>query len=257
MKQLMTLIVLATIIVTFAAEEKKPKRTIEERMQRRYQRHGGKVEHRALMKGNFQIVNCQDLVAITNGDATAAWYGNLLCSDFRYVSKHEKVSVNDAKQFREKLNANAAVFIVDDSNIPALLVAPEECWALVNAAKLKTKDCTDEKLLARLKREIARGIMMVCGTDGVSYGEAAKAIITPADVEYRAPDGIPPDSLMKVGDYLPKIGIVPYVRSTYRRACEEGWAPAPTDTVQKAIWEDVHSVPKNPMTIEYDPKKGR
>ena len=28
---------------------------------------------------------------------------------------------------------------------------------------------------------------------------------------------------------------------TYRQACIEGWAPAPTNDVQKAIWEKVHS----------------
>ena len=257
MKKTMIVAAIISATLVIGADEKKPKRTIEERMQRRYLRHGGRVEHRALMKGNFQIVNCQERAAITNGEATATWYGNLLCSDFRYVPKHGKVSVLNAKESREKLNANAAVFIVEEPDIPALLVAPEECWALVNVTKLLTEGCTDAKLLTRLKHEVARGIMMVCGTDGVPYGESAKAVLTPADGEYRAPDGIPPDSLMKVGDYLPKIGIVPYVRTTYRKACEEGWAPAPTDTVQKAIWEDVHAVPKNPMKIEFDPKKGR
>ena len=43
--------------------------------------------------------------------------------------------------------------------------------------------------------------------------------------------------------------------STYRKACQEGWALAPTNDVQKAIWKEVHSIPDKPMTIEYKPKK--
>ena len=44
---------------------------------------------------------------------------------------------------------------------------------------------------------------------------------------------------------------------TYKEACEEGWAPAPTNEIQKAIWDKVRATPKNPMKIEFDPKKGR
>ena len=45
---------------------------------------------------------------------------------------------------------------------------------------------------------------------------------------------------------------------TYKRACEEGWAPAPTNDIQKAIWErakaDKERGPSNPIEIPM-PKK--
>ena len=44
---------------------------------------------------------------------------------------------------------------------------------------------------------------------------------------------------------------------TYKDACEAGWASKPTNIWQKAIWDKVHTTPKNPMKIEFDPKKGR
>ena len=44
---------------------------------------------------------------------------------------------------------------------------------------------------------------------------------------------------------------------THKKACQEGWAPAPTNDVQKAIWEKVHAIPDKPMTIEFDPKKDK
>jgi hypothetical protein len=57
--------------------------------------------------------------------------------------------------------------------------------------------------------------------------------------------------------HLKAIGITKKVVKTYLDACEEGWAPAPTNDVQKAIWDKVHAAPKNPMKIEFNPKKGR
>ena len=53
------------------------------------------------------------------------------------------------------------------------------------------------------------------------------------------------------------MGVAVRRRVSYRKACQEGWAPAPTNDIQKAIWDKVHAVPATPMKIEFDPKKGR
>ena len=50
-------------------------------------------------------------------------------------------------------------------------------------------------------------------------------------------------------------GIVPGKRAVYRKACEEGWAPAPTNDVQKAIWDKVHEMPTEPIKIKPETKK--
>jgi hypothetical protein len=70
-------------------------------------------------------------------------------------------------------------------------------------------------------------------------------------------DNLPIDGPMRCSRYLLSLGVRPFRRVSYRKACEEGWAPSPTNDIQKAIWNAVHSVPKNPMKIEFDPKKGR
>ena len=48
-------------------------------------------------------------------------------------------------------------------------------------------------------------------------------------------------------------GIIPGKRAVYQKACEEGWAPAPTNDVQRAIWEKVKAEqsekPSNPIRI--------
>jgi len=42
-----------------------------------------------------------------------------------------------------------------------------------------------------------------------------------------------------------------------REACQEGWAPAPTNDIQKAIWNEVRQLPAKPIKIEFDPAKGK
>ena len=52
-------------------------------------------------------------------------------------------------------------------------------------------------------------------------------------------------------------GVTPGNIETYETACCQGWAPTPTNDLQKAIWDKVHAIPATPMKIEFDPKKGR
>ena len=60
-----------------------------------------------------------------------------------------------------------------------------------------------------------------------------------------------------IGNHMVKAGMEATVTAYYRQACTEGWAPAPTNEVQKAIWDKAHAVPAKPMKIEFDPKTGK
>ena len=59
--------------------------------------------------------------------------------------------------------------------------------------------------------------------------------------------------------YMAARGVTPHYRCPYFKACEEGWAPAPTNEYQRAVWEKVHAIPDKPMKIEFDPatQKGK
>ena len=70
-------------------------------------------------------------------------------------------------------------------------------------------------------------------------------------------ESIPVDMINYWQRRLKALGITKKISATYLDACEQGWAPAPTNEYQKAIWDKVHAAPKNPMKIEFDPKKGR
>ena len=55
------------------------------------------------------------------------------------------------------------------------------------------------------------------------------------------------------------MSLAPTVRKievvSYQDACEMGVAPAPTNDVQKAIWDKVHAMPTEPIKIKPEEKK--
>ena len=50
---------------------------------------------------------------------------------------------------------------------------------------------------------------------------------------------------------------VPQEVTTYKKACQEGWAPNPTNEWQQAIWDETRQLPTKPIKIEFDKAKGR
>ena len=52
-------------------------------------------------------------------------------------------------------------------------------------------------------------------------------------------------------------GVTQFKISTYEQACMEGWAHAPTNDVEKAIWDDIHQMPSNPLEIKPESQRGK
>jgi len=62
---------------------------------------------------------------------------------------------------------------------------------------------------------------------------------------------MPVDRVQCMVNFLKANGMSQEQRATYRHACEQGWAPAPTNDYQKAIWNEVHEMPTEPIKIKY------
>ena len=157
-----------------------------------------------------------------------------------------------------RTKAAAAIFLVESDVMPSLLVAPESDWAIVNVTPL-AKDGPDEaKFRMRLEKEIWRAFGFLCGA---AYSNSQSCVMNPVedieDLDLLRGKYICPEPQVSIRKQLTKIGVKPYYRTTYLAACREGWAPQPTNEFQKAIWEKAHALPKNPMKIEFDPKKGK
>ena len=188
-----------------------------------------------------------------------------------YMRFHAKMSI-DIKTVDEakaatpsaksagSLGATIVVFVKDDAKSESpILVSPDEFWAVVNVAALDVDKPGDEILALRTRKAINRAICLVCGAGGSQY---PNTLVGPfkngiKDYDRFSNEGLPPDVFTRMQHYLKTFDVRPIFRTTYANACQQGWAPAPTNEFQKAIWDKVHAVPATPMKIEFDPKKGR
>ena len=156
------------------------------------------------------------------------------------------------------VSADIACFFIDDPAYPLSLYAPEANWVVVNVAKLKADSPNAERLALRCRKMLARSMTFALGAS--FRNNLASPMQTVTDLktlDEMAVDRISIFDYNNILQHLPKIGVTPTRKTTYKAACREGWAPAPTNEYQKAIWDEVHALPKTPMKIEFDPKKGR
>ena len=152
-----------------------------------------------------------------------------------------------------KAKAQALIMVVDNPTDPSLLVAPEARWAKVNVGKLKEKNAE-----ARTRQEVLRAFAFLCGGISSHYPHPMTGYIgDPSQFDDMPVHELPVDVIGRFSKYLGQMGITPYVEKTYLKACQEGWAPAPTNDIQKAIWSEVHAIPSKPIKIEYNEKRDK
>ena len=156
-----------------------------------------------------------------------------------------------------KVEGNATLFVIDDEKLPPILVAPDSRWAFVNIAPLAV-ETRPAFFQARTKKELSRGFAYLCGAANSQFPMAlTRGIVAHSDLDKNMDLRLPVDLFQRFRTYMEPLGVTPQISVTYRKACQEGWAPAPTNDVQKAIWEKVHAIPDKPITIEFDPKKDK
>lgn len=178
----------------------------------------------------------------------------------KYNMSYVQSTPKEVTVLKKELGANVIIAIVDDDKTPTALIALEDHWGIVNVAKiretLKTPKARETYLTGRCTKEILRVFSILCG-GGASQYQGNIFNCARLDMLDYTEGMYPIDMQKKYHDYLTAIGVSPKVLVTYERACQEGWAPPPTNDVQKAIWQKVHSIPDKPLTIEYDPKKDK
>jgi hypothetical protein len=133
----------------------------------------------------------------------------------------------------------AVVVIREVPGEPALLVAPEEMWAMVNVAALK-QGVSQDVLDARTQKEMWRAVGYLLGVaNSASATTLMSPVEKPSELDAITSQRLNMENLIKVQQNAVKKGVTPARMSTYKKACEEGWAPMPTNSIQNAIWEDV------------------
>lgn len=241
MKKLVCAVVVVLSAAVFAAEtkeltdaEKAAKQA--EVKQRMMQKTGGIVNKPGT--GRILFVNCQKKISMDEISAKAAQFNKNARMTMEVVAGGEWKMGTPIPA-----NANAAVFIVDDATLPMSLIAPEARWGVLNVTALDSG--------ARFGKELTRVAIATFGGGVSQYkGSPMQPVFSPADLDKILGEGMAFDSQAAVLKNLKEMGVTQSKMSTYRKACEEGWAAQPTNDYQKAIWKEVHQLPTEPLKLQ-------
>ena len=211
-------------------------------------RMGGFVVDRRAMKGKLVVVNAQtEANAETVEESTVK-----LEKDAKIRIEHRtgNFDLRSARRIGE-----ATVYVISDESLPATMVAADDRWGFVNVAKLRTERTAFFK--SRVHKAVVRVAGLVLGAgDSYIYPMCLTGHICSAgDLDQVPSAQLPHDVMQRIVKSMGNIGIGQYHTATYKKACEEGWAPAPTNEVQKAIWDKVHEMPTEPIRIKYKKSK--
>lgn len=210
------------------------------------QKAGGFVVRPNSGKGSVTYVNCQK-------KAAKEWIEESMA----YFSEVTKFKIDYSEgQFNLKnpvLKGNVSLYIIDDESLPPILVAPESKWALVNIAPI-AKEQRPAFFEARTKKELSRAFAYLCGATSSRFERSlTRGIASQAELDKNPDYELPMDIVQRFWDYMKPLGVEPVQRATYLKACQDGWAPAPTNEVQKAIWnrlkEEKERGPANGLKI--------
>lgn len=202
----------------------------------------------------LQIVNAQSRVTHDVFAKTAFDFTTSLTLPWKAMQVAAAADAQAVARAALAGGAAGVVAVVDSPSLPAIFVAPEEGWAAVNVAKLAEGEPTAPVFAARLRKELWRAAAWAVGGGNSSFQPCLLRGVT----TMKELDAIPmlqpgPEPNNKMIDEAHRRGVRSVRLASYRQACREGWAPAPTNDVQRAIFEQVKADkergPTNPITI--------
>ncbi len=271
MKQLVLVLCALTIFSALAQNARKPL-TPEERervrqhraakYRERVKKEGGLVD--GLIDGRvLRLVNAQKAVP----DAEIAEIVKAMRTTLRVVvecvpgtDNASKCPFGIAERGFDSGNVAGVVALVESDKFPRLTIRPEEHTAIVNVTELTNGVPDAAQLALRVRKEVWRGFGYAMGAANSGYQPCVMRDITSlADLDAKPIAILSPEPLMRIDPALRRLGLAQIRRATYKRACEEGWAPPPTNDWQKAVWEKIKAeqseAPTKGIKIKYNPTK--
>jgi hypothetical protein len=224
----------------------------------RVARLGGYVIYPGSQKGQVVFIDAQDAVVVKSDfDEVFGHFRRQVPVKLDYAKRGVGADAAEPASLKADSKADFAVVFVNDDSSPATVVVPEEGYAVVNFAKytggLKLPDDA-AKYSRRCVRAALKAFVLLCGGGSSRYPGHVATAHTPQELDFMQ-DKLPIDIQDSMKKYLSAAGVTPLRRTIYQRACQEGWAPAPTNDFQKAIWDKVHAMPTKPLKIKPEPRK--
>ena len=205
--------------------------------------------------GRFAFVSLQSRFSTATLENEANSLGGQLKFPVEVVSATEHCNFLNLGALKQSLGLDVALFLIADESMPMSIVVLEERWAVINVAKVFDTQKSERINNKRLHNEVSRVAKALFSAVNVQPNQ--KAVSTGDDLDALTVDPIDSNSLATMLRGLSSFGLVAPRTVPYYRACQEGWAPPPTNAIQRAIWEKVHQIPDKPIKIEFDPKKDK
>lgn len=241
-------LVFAIIVLTLAGSVSAEPLSDAERQRRhelRMMKTGGVLRDVRNQRGRVVIVNCQ-----TAADERWIRNGAKVLADCLRISVD--VMRGSFDLLRPELQGEATVFVVDDPKLPISLIAPEARWSVLNLASFK--DAKRTYFETRTTKALSRALVPLLGGSDSQYPCCVMGnVLKPEDLDKVPSSQLPVDVIARMEKNMKGLGLGQWSETFYRQACREGWAPAPTNKYQKAVWDQVHSIPDKPMKINFDP----
>ena len=224
-----------------------------------YRKTGGMIARPGVKPGCVAIFNGQKAVKLEDFNGTVQMlvryvHVKMPVLDWDGTKAQNAAAKMDASQ---KAGADFAIFLVDEVGNPCTLgVFPDQRFAEVNVNALRQDGGDGEFLSARLRKELAKAFLYLCGgASSRSPGNIMGGMKKFTDIDKLSDRSIPMDVIGRTLQYMTDSGCNLRTMVPYRTAVIEGWAPAPTNDVQKAIWDKVHEMPSAPIKIKPETKK--
>lgn len=215
---------------------------------------GGIVE-KTYRGDTLRIVNAQTAIdsTIISGLAQKMRYSSQLPIEVATDVPTDKSLMAFAAKQKDIAGIGASVIVVDDATLPILLSSLDGRWAILNVATFKGDT---NKLDARMHKALWAAVAHSLGAG--STGDKG-CVLTPFSnvAELDAIAATEPSPIAHNGllDVAKASGINTLFFASYRTACLQGWAPAPTNDVQQQIWDEIHTLPTEPLKIKPETKK--
>lgn len=190
------------------------------------------------------IIDTQQRVPFATVEAFDAHVRKVLRLPCSAVQETSKEPIAAALKILADTNTAAVVVLGDSPGYPALLVAPESRWALVNVAALAADGASAEQLAERTRKELWRAFGYIMGAANTTTDFCPmKTVLSLADLDALKGTNLAPESFNKILAHAQTLGMRPARRTSYRKAVEEGWGPPPTNDTQRAIWDELKKKP--------------
>lgn len=222
-----------------------------------WKRYGGDVRKANSASGLFVVLNSQKRFSRADFEPALVRIDKDIHPKYA-VKDVESVKLANPKADIRAAGGNVGVVLADVPELPALVCGPEDGWAIVNVAALAEGSTNNVQVAARLRKELMRAFALAGGCAFMSRTAIVMSpdVRRPSDLDSLSSEEYGVEAINALNYLLPSFGITPWKQTSYRAACEQGWAPEPVNVFQKKIWDEFHAQPTQPMQIKYDSKKG-